>query len=254
MWENLPSHLRTGLAIALILVVGVAIAGFTLSFFALREVAANPITGWGRYAWIFPVCVDLALIAAEVAYITVSMIRGINRALPLFFMVLFGALTIWFNIERVPAPYRIVTAAPPVAGIFMTILLGYLLKTYARVTGRTMQWDAPAPAAYGTLSPYGPVHGSIHRGPAEEMPSVPRSRTGQIGQWGSGGGGGERGATRRAIETVASDLEPEDLTRIGPEGIAALVASDYGLQTTPGYVRKVLDGRAGVARNGHGKP
>ena len=245
MWENLPSHLRTGLAIALILVVGVAIAGFTLSFFALREVAANPITGWGKYAWIFPVCVDLALIAAEVAYITVSMIRGINRALPLFFMVLFGALTIWFNIERVPAAYRVVTAAPPVAGIFMTILLGYLLKTYARVTGQTLTWDAPAMADPGMISPHGPVHGSISR----QMPSVTRSSFGQNGHT---VGGGE-GTKTAAILAAAEELGPEQVTMMGPEGVTSYLADNYGVQTTPGFTRKVLEGRTGSGRNGKGR-
>ena len=103
MWENLPSHLRTGLAVAFLAVIGVAAASFYLSFLALREVAANPVTGWGEHAWVFPLCVDAALIAAEVTYISVSMIRGINRALPLFMVVLFGAVTVWFNVERVPA-------------------------------------------------------------------------------------------------------------------------------------------------------
>ena len=120
MWENLPSHLRTGLAVAFLAVIGVAAASFYLSFLALREVAANPVTGWGEHAWVFPLCVDAALIAAEVTYISVSMIRGINRALPLFMVVLFGAVTVWFNVERVPAEWRVVTALPPVAGIFMT--------------------------------------------------------------------------------------------------------------------------------------
>ena len=52
-WSELPTNLRTVLGAALLLVIGVAVASFTLSFIALREVAANQVTGWGHNAWIF---------------------------------------------------------------------------------------------------------------------------------------------------------------------------------------------------------
>lgn len=248
MWENLPNHLKTGLTIALVMVVGVAIAGFVLSFVALREVAANPVTGWATYAWIFPLCLDAALIAAEVTYISAGMIRGLNRALPFACMVLFGAVTVWFNMERVPGSWRAVTAIPPIAGICMTLLIAYLVKALARVTGRTMTWDAP-PAAYGALNPYGPIHGSIRRGDETDTGTSDRSRIGHSAQ----GGVGERGATTRAIRAVAANLTTDELTELGPEGVTGLVWDTYQVQTTPGYVRKVLDGRAGSGRNGHGK-
>jgi hypothetical protein len=124
-WSELPTNLRTVLGAALLLVIGVAVASFTLSFIALREVASAPVTGWGRNAWIFPLCVDAALLASEVVLVGVSMIKGVNRAVPFVFMVLFGALTVWFNVARVPADWRLVTAVPPVAGIFMTLLIAF---------------------------------------------------------------------------------------------------------------------------------
>src|SRR6266567_4261287 len=159
MWSNLPSHLRTGLGAALLLVIGVAVASFTLSFIALREVASNPAFGWGRNAWIFPACVDMALVACEVVYVSVSMIRGVNPALPFSLMVLFGAATVWFNVERVPAQWRMVTAIPPLAGIFMTLLIAYLFKVFARITGKAWHHEAP-PLAYGTLGvPGSPIQG-----------------------------------------------------------------------------------------------
>src|SRR6266536_1400537 len=150
-WSELPTNLRTVLGAALLLVIGVAVASFTLSFIALREVAAAPVTGWGRNAWIFPLCVDAALLASEVVLVGVSMIKGVNRAVPFVFMVLFGALTVWFNVARVPADWRLVTAVPPVAGIFMTLLLSFLLKVLALATGKTMVYEAPPPQA-GYLS------------------------------------------------------------------------------------------------------
>src|SRR6266487_2247871 len=96
-WSELPTNLRTVLGAALLLVIGVAIASFTL-------------------------------------------------------MVLFGALTVWFNVARVPADWRLVTAVPPVAGIFMTLLIAFLLKVLALALGKPMQYHAPTAQA-GYLAP-----------------------------------------------------------------------------------------------------
>jgi Protein of unknown function (DUF2637) len=193
MWSALPTQLRTVLGAALLLVIGVAVASFTLSFIALREVASNHITGWGQYAWVFPACVDAALVASEVVLIGASMVRGANRAIPFCLMVLFGALTVWFNTARVPADWRVVTGTPPVAGILMTLLIAYLVKLLARVTGTA--WEhAPPPPAYGSIGGYGsPIQGTVWRpdayppqmpppwAPYGQMPSPPASTLGQNG-------------------------------------------------------------------------
>src|SRR6266699_430498 len=150
-WSELPTNLRTVLGAALLLVIGVAVASFTLSFIALREVASAPVTGWGRNAWIFPLCVDAALLASEVVLVGVSMIKGVNRAVPFVFMVLFGALTVWFNVERVPAQWRLVTGVPPVAGIFMTLLIAFLVKVLALALGKPMVYEAPPPPQMASL-------------------------------------------------------------------------------------------------------
>ena len=94
-WSELPTNLRTVLGAALLLVIGVAVASFTLSFIALREVASAPVTGWGRNAWIFPLCVDAALLASEVVLVGVSMIKGVNRAVPFTFMVALAWLLVF---------------------------------------------------------------------------------------------------------------------------------------------------------------
>jgi hypothetical protein len=152
-WSELPTNLRTVLGAALLLVIGVAVASFTLSFIALREVASASITGWGKNAWIFPLCVDAALLASEVVLVGVSMVKGVNRAVPFVFMVLFGALTVWFNVARVPADWRLVTGVPPVAGIFMTLLLSFLMKVLALATGKAMIYEAPPPQAGYLMAP-----------------------------------------------------------------------------------------------------
>jgi hypothetical protein len=163
VWSSLPTQLRTVLGAALLLVIGVAVASFTLSFIALREVASNPAFGWGKQAWIFPACVDMALVASEVVLIGASMVRGVNRAVPFVLMCLFGALTVWFNVERVPSEWRVITATPPLAGIFMTLLIAYLVKILARVTGTAWEHHAPPPA-YGYLgAPSSPLQGAVWR-------------------------------------------------------------------------------------------
>jgi hypothetical protein len=113
----------------------------------------------------------------------------------------------------------------------------------ARVTGTTIQWDAPSIAA-GSLRPYdGPMYGSIRRGDETDMPSLDRSRTGTNR---TPGNGGERGETTRAIRAVLDQTDQTDLTRMGDQGVADQVFATYGIETTPGYVNK-------VRRNGHGR-
>ena len=172
MWSALPSQLRTVLGSALLLVIGVAVASFTLSFIALREVASNPVTGWGQQAWIFPLCVDLALLASEVVLVGASMVRGTNRAVPFCLMVAFGAATVWFNVERVPAEWRMVTAIPPLAGIFMTLLVAFLVKMLARVTGTAWEHHAPPPTQHYLGAQGGPLQGATWRpdAPGYQMP------------------------------------------------------------------------------------
>jgi hypothetical protein len=255
-WSELPTHLRTVLGAALLLVIGVAVASFTLSFIALREVASAPVTGWGRNAWIFPLCVDAALLASEVVLVGFSMIKGVNRAVPFFFMVLFGALTVWFNVARVPADWRLVTAVPPIAGIFMTLLIASLMKVLARVTGKSMVFEAPAAQAGYLLPPqtttviqlpdgsYG-VPGSPFagygagtfppQGPYGQMPSPAQPGTPQIGHAEVG-----EEAKRRAVEMYLSGLTAEQLgVATGSSVVVALAA--LGVALDERYARRILD-------------
>jgi Protein of unknown function (DUF2637) len=255
MWSNLPSHLRTGLGAALLLVIGVAVASFTLSFIALREVASNPAFGWGRNAWIFPACVDMALVACEVVYVSVSMIRGVNPALPFCLMVAFGAATVWFNVERVPAQWRMVTAIPPLAGIFMTLLIAFLLKVFARITGKAWHHEAP-PLAYGSLgAPGSPIQGAVWR--PDAMPGSPfpgygagtYPPSGAFGQVPSSGQPGipqigqaemPEEAKRRVVEMYLSGLSAEQLGVATGSSVVVGVAA-LGMAIDERYARRILD-------------
>jgi hypothetical protein len=242
------------LGAALLLVIGVAVASFSLSFIALREVASSPITGWGRNAWIFPLCVDAALLASEVVLVGFSMIKGVNRAVPFLFMVLFGALTVWFNVARVPADWRLVTAVPPIAGIFMTLLIASLMKVLARVTGKTMQFEAPAVQAgylmppqttvvqlpdgsYGMPgSPFAAYPPAISGAwPAQaQMPSSGDSENPQIGP-----GGGDDLVKRRAVEMYLSGLTAEQLGATTGSSIQVAIA-EQGIAVSDRFARTVL--------------
>jgi hypothetical protein len=250
MWENLPSHLRTTLVLALLGTIIVGAASFFLSFLALREVAANPVTGWGEHAWVFPLCVDAALIVAEVVFVGASMIRGINRALPFFMIVVFGAVTVWLNVERVPAEHRMVTALPPIAGIFMTLLIAFWLKVYARLTGKAMIVDAPpltgalqATAVRLPDGSYG-VPGSSFAGYGAgtfppsgafgHLPSAPQQQAGQF----AGNGHDER-SKRQAVEAYLASLDADELATVTRSQVAAALAA-RGVSVDETYCGRIL--------------
>jgi peptidoglycan/LPS O-acetylase OafA/YrhL len=133
MWSSLPSNLRTVLGTALLLGVGVAVAAFTLSFFALREAAADPALKWGQgHAWLFPIGVDMALVFFEVLLLGASMVRVQDhgrvvqypRAIPFLLVLVAAAGTLYFNATRVPTQVRPIALAVPVASILVTLGLG----------------------------------------------------------------------------------------------------------------------------------
>lgn len=187
MWNNLGKHLRAGLVLSIILVIAAAVASFTLSFIALREVAGNTVTGWSGYAWVFPVFVDIGLIASEVTLLTLSMMTGtgLQQLLAAGAMLLFGALTVYYNATRVPEAWRLVTGAPPVGGIVLTLLFAMLLKAFANHTGVAWRQQG-APQPYSMMgAPGGMIQGAMWRPdvpPAYwQMPSLPTSGYPQTG-------------------------------------------------------------------------
>ena len=165
-FSELPPSLRRILAIALLLTAAIGAGAFTLSFVALREVAAQPDAGWGPLAFLFPLIIDGLLVAAEVVLVAASML-GRERLLPLAFVIGAGAVTIWFNITRVPAPVRPVTAIPPIASIAATILIAYLVKILAVALGKPLTYLPPPPTT-GVLTPtqlQAPLAGQLTRLP-----------------------------------------------------------------------------------------
>jgi Protein of unknown function (DUF2637) len=177
MWERLPQHLRAGLVLSVIALIGAAAGGFLLSFVALREVAGNHITGWTDYAWVFPVTTDFGLVACEVTFLTLSMMRGtgLQQIVVGFFMLVFGAFTIYFNTSRIPADmaqWRMVTGAPPAFGIVLTLIFAILLKAFVRHIGK----DWAVSGGNEQVGDRGVVRGYIERDvPEVETSSGPRS-------------------------------------------------------------------------------
>jgi hypothetical protein len=152
MWSSLPSNLRTVLGTALLLGLGVAAAAFTLSFFALRDAAADPALAWGAgHAWLFPIGVDMALVFFEVLLLGASMVRVTEqdrvvqypRAIPFLLMLVAAAGTLYFNATHVPTQVRPLALAVPVASILVTLGLAYLLKMLAAASGAAAIHLAP---------------------------------------------------------------------------------------------------------------
>ncbi len=266
-WSELPTNLRTVLGAALLLVIGVAVASFTLSFIALREVASAPVTGWGRNAWIFPLCVDAALLASEVVLVGVSMIKGVNRAVPFTFMVLFGALTVWFNVARVPADWRLVTAVPPVAGIFMTLLIAFLVKVLALALGKPMQYHAPTAQA-GYLAPPQTTVVQLPDGsygvPGSPFPGYGAGTfppQGAFGQMPSSGGVRNpqiepaeisEATKRRAVEMYLSGLTADQLGVATASSIVVALA-EQGMPIGESYAGRILtDYKAAAQKSANG--
>jgi Protein of unknown function (DUF2637) len=239
MWSALPSNLRIVLGAALLLVIGVAVASFSLSFIALREVAANPVTGWGHSAWIFPLCVDAALLASEVVLVGASMVKRPNHVavVPFVFMVAFGALTVWFNVERVPADWRLVTAVPPVAGIFMTVLMAYLLKMLAEVSGTVVKYIPPPPAEHHRIVRRGDtIHGEIVRNPTYGVDGDGRGRLGSSTTI-QGPQNGQ--AKRRQIEAYLATLDDDEL-RVMTDSQLAEDMTSLGVPVSRTYAGSIL--------------
>jgi hypothetical protein len=164
MWSSLPSNLRTVLGTALLLGLGVAAAAFTLSFFALRDAAADPALAWGQgHAWLFPIGVDMALVFFEVLLLGASMVRVTEhdrvvqypRAIPFLLMLVAAAGTLYFNAVHVPEQVRPLALAVPVASILVTLGLAYLLKMLAAASGAAAIHLAPrlpSPTASSALA------------------------------------------------------------------------------------------------------
>jgi hypothetical protein len=275
MWSSLPSNLRTVLGTALLLGLGVAAAAFTLSFFALRDAAADPALAWGQgHAWLFPIGVDMALIFFEVLLLGASMVRihdhgqvvQYPRAIPFLLMLVAAAGTIYFNATHVPTPVRPLALAVPVASILVTLGLAYLLKMLAAASGAAAIHLAPPDQGPNRIVRASDVlHGELVRDP--QVPSAPElfpphpvygqvpswapSQPGQNGQPAvvSGAGGGEpsEATKRRQVEAYLAALGPDQLgrlTTLGPRAAARELTgtlTSQGMAVSERYVQQILD-------------
>jgi hypothetical protein len=268
MWSRLPTNLRTILGTALVLGIGVTAAAFTLSFFALRAVAENPQLEFGKgHAWLFPIALDMALIFAEVLLLGASMVRDYNRAIPILLVLAFGAGTFFFNVTRVPDEVRLITAVPPLASIFMTIGLAYLMKMLTVASGSTQQYHLSGPV-YGQLgapptttvvqlpdgsyglpgSPFAgygagtfPPQGAYGQMPSPGQPGIPQIGHAEMGEE----------AKRRAVEMYLSGLTAEQLGVATGSSVVVGVAA-LGVALDERYARRILDEYKAAQKSANG--
>jgi hypothetical protein len=267
MWSSLPSNLRTVLGTALLLGIGVAAAAFTLSFFALRDAAADPALAWGQgHAWLFPIGVDMALIFFEVLLLGASMVRvhehgrvvQYPRAIPFLLMLVAAAGTLYFNATHVPTQVRPIALAVPVASILVTLGLAYLLKMLAAATGTEAVHLAPRALGPKPIVRHSDVlHGELVRdpeapdsasGPYGQMPSWAPSQLGQNGQPAVAGDREPAEATKRhQVEAHLAALDSQQLghlTALGPRAAARELTgalNGQGVQVSERYVQQIFD-------------
>jgi hypothetical protein len=269
MWSSLPSNLRTVLGTALLLGLGVAAAAFTLSFFALRDAAADPALAWGSgHAWLFPIGVDMALIFFEVLLLGASMVRihdhgqviQYPRAIPFLLMLVAAAGTLYFNATHVPTPVRPLALAVPVASILVTLGLAYLLKMLAAASGAATIHLAPPALEPNRIVRHADVlHGELVRDPQVpdgtptpygQMPTWAPSQLDQNGQptvTGDGSGDLSELTKRHQVEAYLAALDPGQLRRLttlGPRAAARELTgtlNGQGVQVSERYVQQILD-------------
>jgi hypothetical protein len=255
MWSSLPSNLRTVLGTALLLGLGVAAAAFTLSFFALRDAAADPALAWGSgHAWLFPIGVDMALVFFEVLLLGASMVRihdhgrvvQYPRAIPFLLLVVAAAGTVYFNATHVPAQVRPIALAVPVASILVTLGLAYLLKMLAAASGAAAIHLAPPPlepnrivragdVLYGELvrDPQAP---GLHRPPGAggQMPSPMQQQSPQNGHREL-----PEPTKRAAVEAFLASLDADQLATTTRSQVAAELTA-RGMPVDETYAGRIL--------------
>ena len=262
MWSSLPSNLRTVLGTALVLGLGVAAAAFTLSFFALRDAAADPALAWGAgHAWLFPIGVDMALVFFEVLLLGASMVRihdhgrvvQYPRAIPFLLMLVAAAGTIYFNATHVPERVRPIALAVPVASILVTLGLAYLLKMLAAASGAAAIHLAPPDQGPSRIVRTSDVlHGELVRdpmvpgllgptGPHGQMPSPTHSENLQSLQNGQGGNGDRAEALKRhQVEAYLAALSARQLDQLTAREVADTLKGQ-GVEVSERYVAQLLD-------------
>jgi hypothetical protein len=255
MWSSLPSNLRTVLGTALLLGIGVAAAAFTLSFFALRDAAADPALRWGQgHAWLFPIGVDMALIFFEVLLLGASMVRVEDhgkvvqypRAIPFLMMLVAAAGTLYFNATHVPTQVRPIALAVPVASILVTLGLAYLLKMLAAASGTEAIHLAPPTLGPNRIVRNSDVlHGELVRDPQApglhglagaygQMPSPTQQQTAQNGH-----GELPEPTKRQQIEAYLASLDAGQLATTTRSQVAAELTA-RGMPVDETYAGRIL--------------
>jgi hypothetical protein len=255
MWSSLPSNLRTVLGTALLLGIGVAAAAFTLSFFALRDAAADPALAWGTgHAWLFPIGVDMALVFFEVLLLGASMVRVEDhgrvvqypRAIPFLLMLVAAAGTVYFNATHVPTRVRPLALAVPVASILVTLGLAYLLKMLAAASGtEAIHLAPPALGPNRIVRNADVLHGELVRdpqvpslhGPAGAYGQVPSATQQQTAQ--NGHGELPEPTKRQQVEAYLASLDAAQLAVTTRSQVAAELTA-RGMPVDETYAGRIL--------------
>ena len=255
-FRQIPTAGRVIIVTVAIGVLIIALVACWTSYNAIYRLVADLGLYGDKTNKVFPLLVDAAFLVAELAAILGAIMRTVTRSdevspgWPVFLMIICGLGTIVFNIAHAylisPAGWAdpltkwrcLVATLPPLLMILSFQVLIAIVKWVMLRLGRPEQ-------AFGGVAFNGVGAGTFP--PQGPFGQVPSPTVLEMGRNGHSVGGGE--ANKKAAILAARDqLGTEEVTSIGPEGLAVFLAENYGVQTTPNYVRNVLS--KAPSRNG----
>jgi hypothetical protein len=227
-----------------ILTALVAVAAFATSYGALYALVRDTGLYSDRLTLFYPLLLDAAFIAAELAAILGGILRG-PRGWPVTVMLIAGSLTIAFNVMHAMGSWDdwtrgVIAALPPVMMILAFQVDLAIVAWVMKALGKTEQ----------AFDGAGSVLGVPQMAPQMQTRWSTGTESGQSRQWGSVDGGGVV-TTKSIILAELERLGPTGVTQLGPEGITEELAA-RGIETKPRYVRKVMD-EAAIAPSTNGK-
>jgi hypothetical protein len=255
-FTDLSAFGRGIIATVAILTLAITAVAFAASYNALYHLF-DRLGLYGEWVTLaIPLLLDAAFIGAELAAILAGILRAVtgsrevHRGWPVATLLVCGALTIVLNVVHAyfiaDDPLRVwrclAASLPPVLMMLAFQLDIAIVRWVMVALGRPLSGDVP-----------GSFLVDPRVAPQMQNPRWPSSELGQGGQWGSGAGGGVAANKKGHIVAELERLGPEEVLALGPDGIAAELRDRGVVDTSPRYVRKVMDEHA-AGRNGKGHP
>lgn len=210
-------------------VIGLALAGFTLSYEALHQLAAQHGVP-PRLAWAWPLIVDGFIVVASLAVLH-AVLEGQKPTYPWVLVLVFSTVSVAFNVVHAPPTpvARLVAAVPPLALVLSFELLMRQVRTAlhqdAQATASPRRQHAP-PARPSLKPGLPPVRTPRAQSSGTQVTSIASHRKPVTNRDPSSD------LTRRARELI------RDREARGEKITGAVLATELGI--SDGYGRRLL--------------